>query len=71
MLRAFEKLLYPYPEATPLTPPSGFLPFLWACTEGLRRYILGMTLCTAVIGIFEAMLFSMMGHILSDRWLPA
>ncbi len=67
MLRVFENLIDPYPEATPVTPPKGFLAFLWACTRGLRRYIAAMTLCTAIIGVFEALLFSMLGHIVD--WL--
>jgi ATP-binding cassette subfamily B multidrug efflux pump len=67
LLRAFEKLVYPYPDADPVTPPKGFLAFLWACTHGLRRYILAMTLCTALIGVFEAFLFSVLGRIVD--WL--
>ena len=67
MLRAFENLIDPYPETAPVTPPKGFLAFLWACTRGLRRYIAAMTFCTAIIGVFEALLFSMLGHIVD--WL--
>jgi ATP-binding cassette subfamily B multidrug efflux pump len=63
----FEKLIHPYPDATPPTPPRGFFAFLWACSQGLRRYVLAMTLLTAGIGAFEALLFSMMGHIVD--WL--
>ena len=67
MFRFFENLLDPYPDAAPLTPPSGFLAFLWSCTHGLRGYILVMTLCTAVIGAFEAILFGVLGRIVD--WL--
>jgi len=63
----FEKLVHPYPDAPPQTPPKGFFAFLWAATRGLRPFILGMTLCTVVIGAFEALLFSMMGKIVD--WL--
>jgi ATP-binding cassette subfamily B multidrug efflux pump len=69
MFTWFESLIHPYPDAPPATPPRGFFAFLWACTRGLRRYILGMTLLTAGIGAFEALLFSMMGHIVD--WLAA
>jgi ATP-binding cassette, subfamily B, multidrug efflux pump len=62
----FERLVNPYPDAAPLAPPSGLRAFLWACTQGMRRYMLAMTLCTAVIGAFEALLFSMLGHVV-DR----
>ncbi|HQR49926.1 MAG TPA: ABC transporter transmembrane domain-containing protein, partial [Steroidobacteraceae bacterium] len=67
MLRWFERLVTPYPEHAPAAPPKGFFAFLWACTEGLRPYILAMTLCTAVIGAFEALLFAMLGRIVD--WL--
>ncbi len=69
MFTWFERLVHPYPDAPPATPPRGFFAFLWECTRGLRRYILGMTLLTAGIGAFEALLFSMMGHIVD--WLAA
>jgi ATP-binding cassette, subfamily B, multidrug efflux pump len=62
----FERLVNPYPDTAPPAPPSGLLAFLWACTEGMRRYMLVMTLCTAAIGAFEALLFSMLGHVV-DR----
>jgi ATP-binding cassette subfamily B multidrug efflux pump len=63
----FERLVDPYPEATPVTPPRGFFAFLWACSKGLRKYLLATTLLTAVIGAFEALLFAMMGGIVD--WL--
>jgi len=65
----FERLIEPYPDAPPATPPRGFFAFLWDCSKGLRRYILAMTLLTAAIGAFEALLFSMMGRIVD--WLAA
>ena len=61
--RYFENLLDPYPEGEPENPPSKFFPFLYACTKGLRRYLLLMTACTAIIGVFEAMLFAMLGSV--------
>ncbi|MBI5254922.1 MAG: ABC transporter ATP-binding protein [Burkholderiales bacterium] len=67
MFSLFERLVDPYPTAVPATPPRGFLPFLWACTAGLRRFIAAMTLFTAAIGVFEALLFSMLGNIVD--WL--
>jgi len=65
----FERLVDPYPDAAPVTPPRGFFAFLWECSKGLRRYIAAMTLLTAGIGAFEALLFSMMGRIVD--WLSA
>lgn len=67
MFGLFEKLLHPYPDALVATPPRGFVAFVWACTKGLRRYIIAMTLLTATIGAFEAVLFAMMGRIVD--WL--
>ena len=69
MLSAFENLVHPYPERVPAIPPKKFMAFLWACTHGLRRYILAMTLLTAMIGAFEALLFSMLGNVVD--WLAA
>jgi ATP-binding cassette subfamily B multidrug efflux pump len=63
----FEKLVSPFPN-TALPPlPRGFFAFLWACARGMRRYIAAMTLCTAAIGAFEALLFSFLGRIVD--WL--
>jgi len=67
LFRWFEELVTPYPEAAPVALPQGFFAFLWACSKGLRPYILAMTLCTAVIGAFEALLFAMLGRIVD--WL--
>jgi ATP-binding cassette subfamily B multidrug efflux pump len=63
LLRLFEKLLHPYPDAEPPAPPSGFFSFMWACTEGLRGYILALSLLSALVSGFEAWLFSMMGRV--------
>ncbi len=67
MFRYFEKFVAPYPDAPPPPLPLGFFPFLWACARGVRRYIAAMTFCTAVIGVFEAMLFSVLGRVVD--WL--
>jgi ATP-binding cassette subfamily B multidrug efflux pump len=67
LLKFFENRIDPYPEGTPPVPPHGLLPFLWACTRGMRGYIAVMTLCTAAIGVFEALLFAMLGDIVD--WL--
>ncbi len=64
---AFERLVDPYPDAPPCPPPKGLLPFLWACSQGTRRYILAMMLLTAALGAFEALLFAVLGRIVD--WL--
>ncbi|NOT66654.1 MAG: ABC transporter ATP-binding protein [Methylotenera sp.] len=66
MFKWFENLVNPFPEQAISTPPKSFWPFVWACTEGMRPYILCMTLLTACIGAFEALLFAMMGKVV-DR----
>jgi ATP-binding cassette subfamily B multidrug efflux pump len=63
VLSWFESLIHPYPDAEPVVPPGGFMPFIWFCTRGVRRHILAMAFFTAVIGAFEALLFAMMGHV--------
>ncbi|TWC63217.1 ABC transporter ATP-binding protein [Herbaspirillum sp. SJZ099] len=67
MFAWFEKLVHPYPEDHPLPPPRGFMRFIWSCTRGVRGYIAAMTTMTAIIGVFEAMLFAMMGRVVD--WL--
>ncbi len=67
MFAWFERLVHPYPDALPATPPARFWPFMWAATEGLRPYIVAMVLFTAAIGVFEALLFAMLGNIVD--WL--
>ena len=63
MFQLFEKLLHPYPDAEPAPPPAGFFSFMWACTEGLRSYILALAFLSALISGFEAWLFSVLGQI--------
>ncbi len=67
MLSFFERRLDPYPPGEPATPPGRFSAFLWAATQGMRPLILGMTVCTVVIGAFEALLFAMLGSVVD--WL--
>ncbi len=67
MLSWFETRVDPYPETPPSPPPKGFMAFVWAGTRGMRPWLLAMTLLTASIGAFEALLFNMMGGIVD--WL--
>ena len=69
MFRWFESLVSPYPEREPAPAPRSFAGFMWACSEGMRPFLLAMTLCTALIGVFEAALFAMLGRIVD--WLAA
>src|ERR1051325_1807120 len=70
MFAWFENLVSPFPDSPDTQvapPPHRFWPFAWAGTEGLRLYMGAMTLLTAIIGAFEALLFAMMGRIVD--WL--
>ena len=69
MFSWFERLVPPYPETPPPQPPAGFFRFVWAATEGMRGLIACLTLLTAAIGAFEALLFSMLGSVVD--WLSA
>lgn len=67
MLRWFESLLDPFPTDEIAAPPNSLWPFVWSCTKGSRLFILVMTLFTAIIGGFEALLFAVMGKVVD--WL--
>jgi ATP-binding cassette, subfamily B, multidrug efflux pump len=77
LFQLFESLVQPYPDAPPRDLPKSFFAFLWQCTLGLRRYLVLVALFTAAIGAFEALLFSMMAHVVdvlakvkpADLWL--
>jgi ATP-binding cassette subfamily B multidrug efflux pump len=69
MLDWFERRVDPFPEAIPEALPENFFRFMWACSAGVRRYIGWMTVLTALIGVFEALLFSMLGRLID--WLGA
>ena len=67
MLNLFESLIHPYPEDTPDVPPKTLLAFLYAGTRGLRPLIAVMAVLTALIGVFEALLFGFLGSMVD--WL--
>jgi ATP-binding cassette, subfamily B, multidrug efflux pump len=59
----FEGLVSPFPHEIIQNLPTKFWPFMWACSYGMRKYILLMTILTACIGAFEALLFALMGKV--------
>ncbi|MBA4142429.1 MAG: ABC transporter ATP-binding protein [Nitrosospira sp.] len=67
MFNYFEKMVYPYPDSVDSVPPRKFSPFVWQSTRGVRRYLIAMTLLTALVGAFEALLFAMLGKVVD--WL--
>lgn len=69
LFRFFENRLPAFPE-TPMPLPSprdGMVKFMWACTKGLRGWLLLFMILSAGIGIYEAMLFAWIGNIVD--WL--
>ncbi len=67
MFRWFEKRIHPYPLTPPGILPKQFFAFVWQASKGTRLMVIGLTVLTAMIGIFEAILFAMMGKMVD--WL--
>jgi ATP-binding cassette, subfamily B, multidrug efflux pump len=67
MLAWFERRIDPFPETISGDMPRTFFAFLWECSAGVRPSLLWMTLLTAAIGAFEALLFWMLGRLID--WL--
>lgn len=67
MYRLFEKLVPPYPEEIPRDLPKNFFAFVWACTVGLRGYLLLLALLSAAISTWDAWLFAVLGRVVD--WL--
>jgi ATP-binding cassette subfamily B multidrug efflux pump len=63
LLRAFERLLDPFPPDEAPLPPKGLGSFLWTCTRGSRRYLAALALLSASVSIYEAWLFSFLGQV--------
>ncbi len=64
VLSWFERRIDPYPSAARREYSRRLLPFLWQCAQGLRPYLLAMTVLTGLIGAFEALLFSLLGRLI-------
>jgi ATP-binding cassette, subfamily B, multidrug efflux pump len=67
VLSFFERVVDPFPDGPPPRPPASFFAFLWTCTKGVRPWLAWTVVLTAGIGVFEALLFSMLGNIVD--WL--
>ena len=67
LFRFFENRLTAFPDSPIPLPRDGLIKFLWACTEGLRGWLLLFMILSAGIGIYEAMLFAWIGNVVD--WL--
>ena len=67
--RYFEERVPPYPPAEPEPPPRGFFAFIWRCTQGMRGWIALLTLTSASLAVYEALLFAILGRVVD--WLSS
>jgi ATP-binding cassette subfamily B multidrug efflux pump len=67
LFQFFEKRVPPYPAQEPKVPPTGFFAFVWACTKGMRGWIGLLTFTSALLSVYEAILFAIMGRVVD--WL--
>ncbi len=67
IFRFFENRLDPYPDDEIDFTQKGLFSFLWACTKGLRGWLLIFSCLVASLGVYEAMLFAWVGDLVN--WL--
>jgi len=63
MFRFFENRLDFYPAGDPALPPRRLVPFVWACTQGMRGLIALLTVLAALRAAFDALLFALLGRV--------
>ena len=66
MFSWFESRLDPYPADPPRMPPKGLWRFILHFSRGAWGYMLAMSACSALIAVFEVILFGYMGDLV-DR----
>jgi ATP-binding cassette subfamily B multidrug efflux pump len=67
----FEQKMDPFPEAGIPVPPGSFFPFILSAAKGIRRHIVGIGCLSALVGVFEALLFALLGHVVDQLALVA
>ena len=69
MFGFFERLVDPFPAATPQQPPRGIFGFCRYYMRGMERWLLIMGILTAITAVAEAMLFGILGQVVD--WLAS
>lgn len=59
----FETRLSAFPDNKVPLPKRGLFKFLWACTYGLRKWLILFMIFTAGIGVYEALLYAWIGDL--------
>ena len=67
MFGFFERLVDPFPGATPQQPPRGIYQFCRHHVRGMERWLILMAILTAITAISEAMLIGILGQVVD--WL--
>ncbi|SHF23305.1 ATP-binding cassette, subfamily B, multidrug efflux pump [Modicisalibacter ilicicola DSM 19980] len=67
MFRFFERLVDPYPQEPPKTPPRGLLAFLYHYSRPVLPLLILMSLLTAAVSSVEVIFFAYMGDLVD--WL--
>ena len=64
MLQWFEKLISPFPKSLIETPPKSLFNFAWLCIKDIKLYIVLISVLTASIASFEAILYAVLGKLI-------
>ena len=64
MLQWFENLISPFPKSLIQTPPKSLFKFAWLCIKDIKLYIGLMSVLTASIASFEAILYAVLGKLI-------
>ncbi len=67
LFKLFESLINSHPTHQPTIPPNNLFTFAWVMSEGCRWQFFLLTFSTGLIGVFEALLFAMLGDV--TDWL--
>ena len=64
MFQWFENLINPFPKEMIQTPPKSLHEFAWLCIKDIKLFIFSMSLLTACIASFEAILYAILGMLI-------